>query len=119
MNVHRGDVVFVDYSHSDRTGSKVRPCVVVQCDRNNARLDDTVVVMISTRTAHARTEPTQLFVDIASPGGQQSGLLHNSAVLCENILTIDRSFVRRRIGSFPPDVMRQINDCLKASLDIC
>ena len=32
MNFSRGDVVLVDYPFSDRTGSKVRPALVVQND---------------------------------------------------------------------------------------
>ncbi len=116
MKVQRGDVVLVDYVYSDRTGSKVRPCLVVQNDSNNARLDDTIVVTISTNTRLSRTEPTQLLVDLNTPVGRQSGLLHTSAVQCENILTIDCQFVFRKIGVPPADAMDRVNDCLKASL---
>lgn len=57
MNVRRGDVVLVDYLFSDRTGSKVRPCLVVQNNSNNARLDDTIVAIISSNTARGKTSP--------------------------------------------------------------
>ena len=43
-SVVRGDVVLVDYPYTDRTGSKVRPCIVVQNDTDNQRLDATIVV---------------------------------------------------------------------------
>jgi hypothetical protein len=36
MRVKRGDVVLVDYPYSDRAGSKVRPCVVVQNDQTTS-----------------------------------------------------------------------------------
>ena len=116
MTVQRDDVVLVDYPYSDRTGSKIRPCLVVQNDRNNQRLDDTIVVTISRTMLRALTEPTQLLIDITTPEGKQSGLLFNSAVQCENILTIDRQFILRKIGSLPAATMRQVEDCLKASL---
>jgi mRNA interferase MazF len=118
MTVRRGDVVLVDYPFSDRTGSKVRPCLVVQNDRNNHRLDDTIVVTITSRVKQAVNEPTQLLVDISTPNGQQSGLLFSSAVQCENLLTVDCAFILRRIGSIPQDLMLKVNDCLKASLSI-
>jgi mRNA interferase MazF len=118
MKVRRGDVVLVDYPFSDRTGSKVRPCLVVQADRNNQRLDDTIVVTITSRIAHTSTEPTELLIDITSSSGRQTGLLFASAVQCQNILTVDRSFVRRRIGSFPSGLLHQVNDCLKTALGI-
>ena len=118
MRVQRGDLVLVDYLYSDRTGSKVRPCLVVQNDQNNQRNDDTIVVTISTNTQRAQTEPTQLLIDLATAEGRQSGLLHTSAMQCENVLTIDCQFVLRKIGSLPVQFMQQVNDCLKASLGI-
>jgi mRNA interferase MazF len=118
MRVRRGDIVLVDYPYSDRTGSKVRPCLVVQSDHNNSRLDDTILVTITSRTRLAAIEPTQLAIDVTTPAGRQSGLLFASAIQCENILTVDSGFVVRRIGSLPVDVMQQVNDCLRAALAI-
>jgi len=117
MRVNRADVVLVDYPYSDRTGSKVRPCLVVQNDHNNQRLDDTIVVTITSRRQHA-AEPTELLIDLSTPAGRQSGLLFTSAVQCQNILTVDCSFILRKIGTLPADVMLQVNDCLKAALAI-
>ena len=37
---------------------------------------------------------------------------------CENILTLDSGFILRRIGTLPPDMMLQVNACLKAALAI-
>ena len=34
----RGDIVLLDYSYADGSGSKVRPALVVQNDRDNQRL---------------------------------------------------------------------------------
>ena len=96
MNVQRGDIVLIDYPFSDRTGSKLRPALVVQSDALNARIDDTIVVAIS-RSTH-RASATQLLIEIGTPDGQQSGLKHDSMVQCENILTVDRQFVIRGIG---------------------
>jgi mRNA interferase MazF len=116
MRVNRGDVVLVDYPYSDRTGSKIRPCVVVQNDRNNQRLDDTIVVTISRRTQTA--EPTQLLILAASKEGKQAGLLSDSSVRCENILSVDLSFVKRKIGTLTSDLMDKVDACLKESLDL-
>jgi len=118
MKVQRGDVVLVDYPYSDRTGSKVRPCLVVQNDRNNQRLDDTIVVTISKTTHRASVEPTQLLIDLGTPEGHQSGLLFSSAAQCENILTVDCKFIIRKIGTLPPATMQRVNACLMASFDL-
>ncbi len=68
----RGDIVLVDYPFSDRTGSKVRPALVVQSDSLNNRIDDTILVAIS-RSTH-RASKTQLFVDISTPEGAATGI---------------------------------------------
>jgi len=117
MKVGRGEVVLVDYPFSDRTGSKVRPCVVVQSDRNNQRLHDTIVVTISSRSQQAG-EPTHLIVDVATPAGQQSGLLFTSTIQCSNILTVDTDFILRKIGTLDVDAMLRLDDCLRAALGI-
>jgi len=52
MSVRRGDVVRVDWPYSDRTGSKVRPPVVVQDDAYNGLIADTILVLVS-RTVRA------------------------------------------------------------------
>ncbi len=118
MKVRRGDVILVDYLFSDRTGSKIRPCLVVQNDRNNQRLDDTIIALISSNTGRAIGEPTQLVIEVATPAGRQSGLLFDSAVRCENLVTVDCQFAIRKIGSLPTTTMDQINSCLKAALGI-
>ena len=48
MTVSRGDVILVDFPFSAGGGSKVRPAVVVQNDRDNRRLTNVIVAMITT-----------------------------------------------------------------------
>ena len=47
----RGDVVLIDYPFSAGGGSKVRPALVVQADRNNRRLQDTIVALITSNVS--------------------------------------------------------------------
>jgi len=117
MTLSRGDVVLVDYPFATRSGSKLRPAVVVQSDHNNRRLANVIVAAITT-TTHRQAEATQLFVDVTTPEGQQSGLLRNSVVTCENLVTIAQSIVQRKIGELSSATMQQIDRCLKAALAI-
>ena len=118
MNVERGDVVLIDYPYSRGGGSKVRPVLVIQNDRDNCRLANTVIAQITSRTDRTKDEPTQLLIDLATPEGQQSGLRTHSAINCVNIFTVHRDDVLRKLGSLPDATMRQIDECLKAALDI-
>jgi len=117
MTIKRGDVVLVHYPFVSGIGSKLRPALVVQCNHNNQRLKNVLLAAI-TSTAHRSGEPTQLLIEVATSAGQQSGLVKDSVVTCENLVTVDRTRVTRSIGSLPDDVMAQVNQCLKASLEI-
>jgi len=116
MSVSRGEVVLVDYPFSDRTGSKVRPAVVVQSDALNRRIDDTILAAIS-RSTH-RASATQLLIDIATPDGKASGLRQNSMIQCENLLTYDQRLIIATIGRLSPAHLQQVNDCLRKALDL-
>ena len=48
MIVKRGDVVLADLPYGDRARRKIRPALVVQSDRNNQRLDDVILALITT-----------------------------------------------------------------------
>ena len=96
----------------------MRPALVVQSDHNNACLNDTIVAIITKTTHRATREPTQLLIDISSPEGQQSGMLHTSAIKCEHLVTVSVADISRVIGSLPPATMTQIEGCLKAALAI-
>ena len=101
MPVNRGDVVLVSVPFTSGTASKTRPVLVVQADHNNRRLQDTIVAIITSTTRRASLEPTQLLIEVATPEGRQSGLLHDSAVKCERLHTVLQSQIQRTIGSLP------------------
>lgn len=117
MILRRGDIVTVLFPFSSGAAAKVRPALVVQNDTNNRRLTNVIVVAITT-TTHRSGEPTQLLVQVATPVGKQSGLIHDSVITCENLATVDQQHVRQRIGSLPVDVMKQVDACLQSALGI-
>ncbi len=118
MSLKRGDVVLADLAFSDASGSKVRPGLVVQGDANNRRLADVIVALITRNTQRASLEPTQLLIDVATPDGKRSGLLHTSAVKCEHLITVHQRLIQRTVGSLSANLMRQIDACLKAALEL-
>jgi mRNA interferase MazF len=115
MTLQRGDVVLVRFPFSSGTGSKVRPALVIQNDRSNQWLSNVILAAVTT-TTHRSGEPTQLLIDLGSPEARQTGLLKDSVITCENLATVDRGLVLRKIGTLPAATMQRLNDCLKASL---
>ena len=118
MRVKRGDIVLVPVPFTSGTGGKIRPALVVQADFNNSRLADTIVALVTSTTHRAASEPTQFLIDISTTEGRQSGLLHTSAVKCEHIATLEHMLILRIIGSLPPSLMSQVDDCLKEALGL-
>ena len=118
MKVRRGDVVIIDQPFSDASGTKVRPALVIQSDRRNALLTETIVALITKNLRHITTDPTQLLIDLSTPDGQASGLNANSAVKCGKLYTIHEDLIRRKIGVLSTALMQQVNDCLKVALEL-
>ena len=54
----RGDVVIVEFPYADGRRGKNRPSIVIENDRDNRRLPNTVVAIISGNIDHAG-EPSQ------------------------------------------------------------
>jgi mRNA interferase MazF len=118
MKFTRGEIVLANLPFTDLSGAKIRPALVVQSDQNNQRLDDVILAMI-TRTVHrAAKEPTQLLIDLATPEGAASGLLHTSVVKCEHLVTLHQSLLIRVIGTLPAALLQQVDVCLKVSLQL-
>ncbi|HEX7446663.1 MAG TPA: type II toxin-antitoxin system PemK/MazF family toxin [Pirellulales bacterium] len=60
----RGEVVLVDFPFASGGGSKVRPALIVQNDRGNALLRDTIVVPITSNVTRAGRAATQFAIDV-------------------------------------------------------
>jgi mRNA-degrading endonuclease toxin of MazEF toxin-antitoxin module len=112
--MRRGEVVEVDWPYSDWTGSKKRPAVVAQADFLNGLIDDTILVQI-TSTRHG-IPGTEVLLDPAVETA--SGPTKVCVASCINLLTIDQARALRTVGYLSDATMQQINDCLKAVLEV-
>ena len=108
--MNRGDVVLFDYPFTDRTGSKLRPALVVQSDAFNRSIDDTILALI-TRTR--RGTVTEVPIDPV-----EAGIRHPSVVDCKNLLTADKSFIHTTLGTLTTQTMANVDQCLKTALGI-
>ena len=116
-SVNRGDVVLLPISFVSGVGTKVRPAVVVQSDQLNRRLNSTVVAIITSTNSRAHSELSQVFVDITTPDGKLTGLLHDSTVKGEHVDTVDQRDIMRTIGHFSPELMERVEQAIKAAMD--
>jgi mRNA interferase MazF len=112
----RGEVWWADLiprSGAEQTGR--RPVLVVSHDGFNqtAGWRSVIVVPLSTSAAQARRGPTA--VAIARGAG---GLKQSSVALCHQVTTLDRSKLTKRIGQLPTAILEQVENGLRAALDL-
>jgi len=105
------------YPFSSGTGGSRRPVLVVQSDAYNRTIRNTVVAQITTNLRRA-SDPVHLLIEITTPDGRQTGLLHNSVASCLNLATITDDRIDRVIGRLSAALMQRIDACLKAALGL-
>ncbi|MCE9545893.1 MAG: type II toxin-antitoxin system PemK/MazF family toxin [Planctomycetia bacterium] len=108
-------MVILEFPFVQGGRGKNRPALVVQNDRDNGRLTNTIVAMISGNLRHA-AEVTQLLVEPRTTSGKASGLHGPSVVKCGNLFTVAQQDVMRVIGHLPDDLMIKVDECLLAAL---
>lgn len=117
----KGDVVLVSFPYTTddgQTQTKRRPAVIISNDYNNTRLDDVLLVPLTSNTKRAVKEPTQVVIAMSSPEGQQGGLRLDSVIDCTVIATIPKTLLVNKIGAFPQETMEKIDQCLMIALSI-
>lgn len=119
IELRRGDVVLVAFPFvaQSQLQRKRRPALVVQADRYNRRRAAVIIAAITSTRAHEHF-PCKLPVSKDSPEGREAGLKIDSVVDCQTLATVPRDEIVRRLGRFPPELMRQIDHALGDALGL-
>lgn len=113
----RGDVVIVEFPYTDGQRGKNRPALVLQNDRDNTRLSNTVVAMISGNVRHS-DETTQVLIEPARETGASSGLHGPSVVKCCNLFTVRQQDIQRTIRHLSESLQTSIDLALRSALGL-
>jgi mRNA interferase MazF len=105
------------FPYVDGNQGKKRPALVVQNDRDNLRLANTIIAMISGNIRHAG-EPTQVLVEPNHSAGASSDLRGRSVVKCCNLYTVRKQDIQRTIGHSSTGRIGAVNEALKAALGV-
>lgn len=92
---------------------KTRPAVIIQNDISNQHSPVTIVAAISSQFS---SPPHPREVPIAA--GRKTGLSRRSAVILNQIRSIDRARLGERLGSLDASTMRRVDDAIKISLGL-
>ena len=67
-------------------------------------ISQVILAMLTSRLFRAN-HPSRVTVLVATPEGQQSGLIADSLVMTDNLATVDMDQIYRVIGSIPMDAV--------------
>ena len=111
MQVKRGEIYSADLDPvrgSEQGG--IRPVLVIQNNVGN-RFSPTVIVLAIT----SQTQTARLPTHVAVAAGC-TGLTRASVVLAEQVRTLEKARLGRRIGALGPEDMERVDAALRASL---
>lgn len=111
--VKRGDVYMAELDPvvgSEQGGR--RPVLLIQNDLGN-RFAPTVIAVPLTASRRKPDLPTHVGV-----AGGEGGLWHDSIVLCEQVRTLEKSRLIKRLGTLSPLRMKAVEAALSVSLDM-
>jgi mRNA interferase MazF len=109
----RGDIYLVSFDPT--IGSeirKTRPALVIQNDVSNRHSPVTIVAAITSKF-DIPPYPTEVVIEIAD-----SGLSQRSAVLLNQIRTVDRQCLIKKMGRVENSVLPRINQAILISLGL-
>lgn len=104
--IYRGDIYLANlnpYKGSEQGGK--RPVIIIQNDVGNHYSPTVIVTAVTSRFFKKRALPTHVPLDNAE-------LEKNSLALLEQIRTIDKSRLIRKIGRVPEEKMKEINQAI-------
>lgn len=109
----RGEIYLVRFDPTvGHEIQKTRPAVVIQNDVSNQYSPITIVAAISSKFADPPF-PRQVIIE-----PKESGLSTRSAAILNQIRSIDRQRLGKRLGSLTPQTMKRVDEALKISLGL-
>ncbi len=111
INPRRGEIYLVDFEPARGAEiQKTRPALILQNDIANRYSPITIVAAITSRF-DAALYPTEVL--IKAPEG---GLSVDSVALLNQIRSIDKGRLAKRLGAVKPQTMNKVEDALRISL---
>jgi mRNA interferase MazF len=107
----RGEVWLVDFSPSRGSEQRgLRPALVIQNDVGNEYAATTIVAAI--------TSTVKIYPVTVPLAKGQAGLKQASMVNLAQLLTIDKTRLRRRLGIMAPESLVKVDAAIRVSLDV-
>lgn len=113
-NPHRGEVYLVSFDPTvGHEMKKTRPALVIQNDMGNRHSPLTIVAAITSKLSLVPYP-----VEVVVPPSAANGLAVPSAIRLDQIRTIDKRRLIKRLGTVGPSTMLQVGDAIRISLGL-
>ena len=114
LELRQGETVLVDLNPARGAEKrKTRPCLVIQNDIGNRFSPLTIVAVITSQKEIDKQYPT----DVWTAKGE-GGLDYPGIIQCDQIRTIDKERVIKKIGSLDSARMKEVDKAIKVSLGL-
>ncbi|WP_377476154.1 MAG: type II toxin-antitoxin system PemK/MazF family toxin [Microcoleus anatoxicus] len=115
MPYHRGDIVLVLFPNADLRTAKRRPALIIQANNLGNGFGQTITAMITSNLVRSG-HPSRVFVSLTTAEGKQTGLLADSVIMTDNLVTLLEVEIDRKIGILSD--MAAVDAALKHTLAI-
>ena len=114
MNYTRGDIVNVNLEpiQGSETG-KTRQCIIIQNNVLNKNAPTVIIAVITSRDRLKKKYPSHVWIDKGV-----SGLTKDSTIQCEQIRTIDKRRIIKKIGAVDPNCLQKIEESINITLSL-
>jgi len=110
----RGEIVLVDLNPAQGAEKrKTRPCLIIQNDVGNKFSPLTIIAVITGQKEIKKKFPTDVWIEKG-----KEGLEHPSIIQCDQIRTIDKRRIIKKIGAVDVSIMKEVDGALRISLDL-
>jgi mRNA interferase MazF len=107
-----GDIALVSFPFTDLQSSKLRPALVLA-----VKGADIVILGIFSKVLE-NLRDSWIIIDELHPAFKQSGLKKASVIKTEKIAVIHQSLMRKKLGDIPPELLHQVKQTLRKTLEI-
>ncbi len=113
MEIKRGEIYLVDLEpvRGHEQGG-IRPCLIIQNDFGNKYSPVTIIAPITSKK-FSKEFPTNIFIS-----KKVSGLKIDSTIMLNQITTIDKQRIKKKISSLDLQTMKKVEEAIKISLEI-
>ena len=112
-NPKPGEIWLVKFPFSDLTANKLRPALILAIHR-----EEVIIVGIFSKIPTGNLRNNWVLIQEAHPQFSPTGLKKSSLVRTDKIATVSKLVLQRKLGNLSTDLLVEVKEALKISLNL-